>query len=215
MELNLFSKKIILSEIDPGQAECNFLNSNETFCDELWIEFSPDFRKPFPQIPEKIIAVAFVKLSVPQNFQMDTRKAILTDVPKNNSKLRIEFCWKSKNKLFFEIEKFYLIKLLWKLKNRFWPHRLNFLSIAQFCWLKICKKLVEMTFLEEKYFEDFFQYSRRKIWEHWKKFFFKSSRNYWSNYKSNYISFHRKPYILKNFSEKLASVYDNTAERFP
>ena len=37
MELNLFSKKIFLSEIAPGQAECNFLNSNETFCNELWI----------------------------------------------------------------------------------------------------------------------------------------------------------------------------------
>ena len=131
-----------------------------------------------------MIAVVFVKLSVPQNFQMDTKKAFLTDVPKKFFELPTCNLLKvRKTKFYFEIEKVYLRKFLWKLKSRFWPHRLNFLSIAQFCWLKICKKFVEMTFLEEKYFEDFFRYSRRKIWEHWKKFFFKSSRNYWSNTK--------------------------------
>ena len=118
-----------------------------------------------------------------------------------------------KTLFYFEKENFYPRKFLWKLKNSFWLHCLKFLTNVYFFGSRSAKKSGIDFFWREK-LKDFFKTCRKNIWKTAKIFSAKVPETIDQVTKA-ITSLFKKSYILTKSSEKLASVYDNTAERFP
>ena len=210
-------EKLFSSEKSLGEVKCSFLKPNETFSDELrkFLSRSPELL--ISQTPKKKqwklvfcqTLCFFAKLSIGLKESSFDRSA-----EKNISKIRNSIAESSKNTILLRKRKLLPQKVSLETQESFLTTLPEIFDKRLTFWLQIRKKKCRISFFWREKLKDFFKTCRKNIWKT-AKFFSPKVPETIDQITKAITSLFKKSYILTKSSEKLASVYDNTAERFP